>query len=165
MKGTINEIWKCMRDAAFKCSADQEIGYKAAMQYLHFLISKSEHYNTYAEYKTDLIRIDKELTRTKIANVELKRENEKLRNNNLLLEEYINKPSFVKFFRDGFILVELEIMGYESHFHINATREQVDEFFEEACKRATPNTQPKQPSKYIRDTIIHFYRQKGFICK
>lgn len=159
MKGTINEIWKHMKAAAAQCSADEEIGFKAAMKYLHFLISKSEQYNVWFQAKEFVEDTERKLRQMhKIQN-----ENHVLKARNKKLEHLINNPSIVKHFFDGYRRVDVETEHGNTHVYIQGTPEEIEYYWEAACKYASSNKKvPKKPLEHIRNMIIHYYRERRF---
>jgi hypothetical protein len=159
MKGTINEIWKHMRSAAGQCSPEEDKGFRAALQYLHFLISKSEQFNVWWQAKQDIQALEMKLKRM----TDVEKANQILTARNIKLERLVNNPSIVKQFFDGYLRVDVETEHGNTHVYIQGTPEEIEYYWSAACKYAASNKKaPKHPKEHIRNMIIHYYRTKNF---
>jgi len=157
MKGTINEIWKHMKAAAAQCSADEEIGFRAAMKYLHFLISKSEQHNVWFQAKEFVEDTERKLRQMhKIQN-----ENHVLKARNKKLETFVNSPTVLKMVFDGYLKIDVTTQYGDTHVYIKATAEQIEVHWEAACAYSTIKKW-KHPLQEIRNRILQYYRSKNF---
>lgn len=165
MKGTINEIWKAMKQAYHKCPADEEIGFTAAMAYLHFLIGKSESFNFWIEARTKVRKYEQRHYKMYLKLNDLEEDNKVLKGRNEKLEELINSPSLVKQFIDGFLKLDIETEHGNTHIYIKASQEIIAQHFEDACYSTVTNQLPRKPLQYIQENIKCYYRKLGYEVK
>lgn len=165
MKGTLNEIWKCMVVAHNRCSADEEIGYRAAMRYLHFLIGKSESHNAFIQAKMEVQAYSDKHRKTVIRNSFLEDKVQKLCKRINELENVIGAEHIIKRHIDGFLKVTVEIENGDLFFWVKGSVEEINEHFEAACLHATPPAKVTNKIKFTKDKMISYYRKQGFEAK